>query len=434
MLPGNLVYLSWLILWLLKPLFDRIILHIISIRFFESGADLKRLFHDMGKSLRRGLPGDLLWRRFSPLRSAMMPVRVLEPQKKSGKETSKRKKLLKEGGIDYCFLLTLWGVALEIALLTGEVLFYIIIEDLFSIGLLYNFDVTYVHVEVLLFTAWCINYILVETIYVCMGFSLYINSRINVEGWDIEIMFRSFAEKIKNKRINGVLIIFFVFCMFLPNNISAADWEFEKADGDVPLEILKDIQNSPEFGGEEDSWGIRLKKPINLDYAPDFNVNPFLEKLRLIFANILRFILIVLITALAVILLFYVRRLVYERNMSGKGPSVKILHGIPAENPDELLQKAKACFEQNNLRMAWGYCTAAVIISWSAFRGLVFPPNATENDCADMVRQTGNSEEAKNFCKIINHWINIAYAGKNPPEGSFEEASAFCRSLGAAHG
>jgi hypothetical protein len=40
---------------------------------------------------------------------------------------------------------------------------------------------------------------LVETLYVCMGFSLYINSRIEVEGWDIEITFRSFAEKLRKK-------------------------------------------------------------------------------------------------------------------------------------------------------------------------------------------------------------------------------------------
>jgi hypothetical protein len=68
LLPGKAQYLSWLILWWLKPLFARPVLHIISVRFFESGAGINRLVRGMGKTLLRGLPGDILWRRFSPLR------------------------------------------------------------------------------------------------------------------------------------------------------------------------------------------------------------------------------------------------------------------------------------------------------------------------------------------------------------------------------
>ena len=106
LLPGKILYFSYLILWWLKPLFDRIILHVISVRFFESGASLRRLCRGLGKSLWRGLLGDLLWRRFSPLRSAMMPVRMLEfagNQRKKNRLIPERKKNLKKGGIDYCF-------------------------------------------------------------------------------------------------------------------------------------------------------------------------------------------------------------------------------------------------------------------------------------------------------------------------------------------
>jgi len=199
LLPEKMLYLSWLILWLLKPFFDRSVLHIISVRFFESNAGMKRLVKGLGKSLWRGLLGDLLWRRFSPLRSAMMPFRVLEPQNKPGRETEKRKELLKFGGLKYCFFLTLWGISLEAALLTGEYLFFGMLSELFSIG---NFQFSlefFRNAEIYFFAIWCFNYMLVETLYVCMGFSLYINSRINVEGWDMEIMFRNFAIKARKK-------------------------------------------------------------------------------------------------------------------------------------------------------------------------------------------------------------------------------------------
>ena len=432
MLSGSAQYFSWLILWLLKPLFDRIILHIISLRFFENGAGMKRLFKGLGKTLRRGLLGDLLWRRFSSLRAVMMPVRVLEtdvpgklrfPQKKSGRETAKRKELLKKGGIGYCSFLTVWGIALEITLLTGEILFFTIMAELiakdsvsFSADLIKNS-------EIYIFAAWCFNYMFIETLYVCMGFSLYINSRIEVEGWDIEIMFRSFAKKLKKKKAAGALIVFFLFCMFLPAKPLAAE--------EVPLETLQNILNSPDFGGEQDSWGIRLKNPPKESDIPDFNISPILEKLRIIFAFMLRIILIAVLTAFFVFLFLYVRKLIHNKNSEEKVSALTFLSGIPSGNPELLLKKAEAAFEKGSLRMAWGYCTAAAILSWPLYRGIAFPPNATESDCAGIVNSTPscNHDEVQTFERLINNWINFAYAGRLPQKDSFTEAAAFCKSM-----
>jgi hypothetical protein len=433
LLPGKLQYFSWLILWLLKPLFDRIILHIISIRFFDSGSSFKRLLKGLGKSLLRGLAGDLLWRRFSPLRSAMMPERVLEPRKKTGKEKAQRRKLLKNGGINFCFFLTLWGIAVEYALLSGEFFFVTLTANYFAnIDFSLNMEF-WGKAEIYIFAAWCINYIIIETIYVCMGFSLYINSRINVEGWDLEIMFRGFAEKLKSRKTAVALIVFCFVCLFSPVNTFAQ--KMQNNTTDVPLETLQKILDSPDFGSEKDSWGIRFKKqpePNNFN----FDINPAMEKLRTIFAFILRFILIMLIAALAVFLFLYARKLVNERNTAVKKSAASVLRGIPLLNPDDLLEKAAYFFEHENLRLAWGYCTAAAILSWSLYRGLAFPPNATESECADMVKSMtpDNPDEAGAFCSLINDWINFAYADRLPPAGHFEKSAAFCKSLRNVNG
>ena len=428
LLPGKAQYFSWLILWLLKPLFDRPVLHIISVRFFENGADMRRLLRGIGKVLYTGLLGDLLWRRFSPFRAAVMPARVLEPRKKTGNKFADRIKLLKNGGLSYCFLLSCWGVALEIALLTGEILFFILMAvflgmdfDIFSWSFIKS-------AEIYIFAAWCINYMLVETMYICKGFSLYINSRIEVEGWDIEVIFRSFAEKLRKKKAGGLLIVLCLFCLFLPVKSLAAE--------EVPLEKLQNILESPDFGGEKDSWGIRFKNPPQERDIPDFNINPALEKLRLIFAYVLRFFLIIFIAALAVLLFLYARKFINKRNFAANEYAATILHETLAENPQALLEKALYFFEQGNLRMAWGYCTAAAILSWMLYRGVDFPPNATENDCADIVSSMPafSRDEVQGFCHLIKHWVNFAYAGRLPPSGSFEEAAAFCKSMRGANG
>jgi hypothetical protein len=426
-LPGDKWYLSWLILWFLKPLFDRLILHVISVRFFEDGASMKKLLRGLGKTLLRGLSGDLLWRRFSPLRSAMMPVRVLE----SGKKNVKRRELLKANGLNYCFFLTIWGIALEITLLVGEILFFIVMTEIIQKGFLSSYSDFFANAELFIFTAWCFNYMLVETIYVCMGFSLYINSRIEVEGWDIELMFRNFAKKLKEKsingsagiKLNGLLIFFCLVCLFFPVKSFASP---SAAEGEAPVEILQNILNSPDFGGERDTWGIRLKKPIQYREP----AGPSMEKVRWVLAFILRLILISLIIGIIVFLYLYLRRTIYKTKSTAKNFSLKALENYPAETPEALLEKAENYFLQGNYRLAWGYCTASLIVSWSFYRGFLFPPNATEIDCVNLVCSVPSfNSEAQVFNRLINHWVNFAYAGRLPPADSFSEAVSFCKSL-----
>jgi len=444
--PDFPLFWPWFIIWLLKPFFDRLILHVISIRFFESGAGIKRLCRGLAKNLRCCLAGDLLWRRFSPLRAVMIPVRILEENFKTGTKIAERKKNLKKGGIKYCSLLSFWGVAVEITLLFGETFFFMIMADLFSNGLTFDLFNSSDNVEIFLYTAWCINYMLIETIYVCMGFSLYINSRTIVEGWDIEIIFRKFAGKYKNKLINGVLIIFLT-SLFFPVKTYSGDLELFTAPDAVYIEELKDILNSPEFGGEQDTWGIRFKnqeKDKSIDFSK-INLNPCAEKIRSIFAYFLQFILFSLLMATLLFLFYFIIKF-KKQKFAGTNvhKTTETLYNNPMENPELLLEKALIFYKHGEKRLAWGYCAAAAIISLQLYRGFTFPPNATESECINIVnsktanknpakREICNIHEIKTFSGIIKHWVYFAYAGRIPPDGSFEEAAVFCKSLGAAN-
>jgi hypothetical protein len=88
--------------------------------------------------------------------------------------------------------------------------------------------------------------------------------------------------------------------------------------------------------------------------------------------------------------------------------------------------------------MAWGYCTAAAILSYTLYQSVVFPPNATENDCASLVNLKAanniDADKARVFGELINNWVNLAYAGRFPNVGSFNEALALCESLKKTNG
>ena len=227
-----------------------------------------------------------------------------------------------------------------------------------------------------------------------------------------------------------------IFCLIFvltQVNVSSAEWE---TANNVPLDILQQIMESPDFGGETDSWDIRFKNPREQRTIPDININPMLEKLQIIIASLLRLVLILLIAAMAVLLYIYVKKIIYKKNTAAKKTSLPGIHLKPLKNPKLILQKAMEYYEQGNMRMAWGYCTAAAIISWTVYRGITFPPDATENECADIINSipSGNKNEAGTFNRLIKNWNYVAYAGKIPPQGSFEEAFTFCRQLGAANG
>jgi hypothetical protein len=191
---------SWLILWWFSPLFDRLILHVAAKRFFEPRSSLSGLFRGLGGSLGRGLAGDLLWRRLSPWRAVTLPLRILEQGRRGDRRGSRRrirerKRALSNGGLHFCIFLSAWCFILQWVLLAGEVFFVLMISRLFFNLQLSSIGDIFVGKGLYYYTGWCVNYLVVESIYVCMGFGLYLNSRVETEGWDLELLFRGFVAR-----------------------------------------------------------------------------------------------------------------------------------------------------------------------------------------------------------------------------------------------
>jgi hypothetical protein len=189
LLPPRLRLWAWVLLWWLKPLFDHLVLGVISVRFFEPEARIKQLFRGIGRTLGKGLAGDLLWRRLSPWRSARMPVRLLEGL--TGKKARERIQNLEGRGLNFCLLLTLFSMILEYLLLAGECGFCMMMLEMFRPGFFSSFFEYLNGMRYFIIFMYGFNYFLIESLYVCMGFGLYVNSRIEREGWDLQLLFQS---------------------------------------------------------------------------------------------------------------------------------------------------------------------------------------------------------------------------------------------------
>ena len=432
---------SYIILWWLKPFFARPVLHVISVRFFEPQATFSRIIKGFVKSLFIALPGDLLWRRFSVWRAARMPIRTLEHL--SGKAARARIQTLEAGGLDFGASLTIVTTGIFFAILIGEILFAAIILEMtqtIPFSALWQYTET---IELLIFSVVCFNFILVETLYVCMGFALYINSRIEVEGWDIQLLLQNFEKQKKQKLAPASrvmqssamlkIIIFISIGLFFAlspiQNVQAEQNKIENMEN-APIDVLKQILSSPDFGGNKDTWGIRLKNQKEHD-IPEINFS-WIRKVKDFFGYLLFTLLIITIIIAAG---YIILKLYRARRNSAGAAGIKektwksfFVKAGEAANPEELLAKACLLHDQGMIREAWAKCFLAAIAIYSIQSNLNFPLDSTEYDCLSIVKKA-NASSAKDFGDLVLFWTSLAYGGKAPDNDNFKKAVEFCYSL-----
>jgi hypothetical protein len=474
--PPEKLFIANIVLWWVLPLMDRFALQVVSVRFFDPGSPVKRLFRGLGKTIRQGLAGDLLWRRFSPWRSARMPIVALEKQK--GRQLRRRREFLSRNSLDFGFSVTLICLALKTILGLGETAFAYVICRLFFPWMFSNMW-TFLEngMTIMLITSW-FNNILIESLYVCMGFGLYINGRVETEGWDIELLFKENAQKKKfsgnkvpaNDKISAAAGI------FVNNEVSAANkvpgrgkipaavsaglptallaallafgipaWAEETAEPPGPAAavvsaelytaepadaqdaaLLEEIFASPDFGTSRQSWRIRFKKGRDTA-VPRLRDLPQLQEVSgLLLRGFVA-------AALVAGLIFALRFIYKKRRLSvpGAGKGTLSSAGETAADPERLLEKAAALHGEGKIREGWALCFLAFIAVLSR-RGISFPGEATEYEALALVRRSG--VDAGSFENFIRRWIPLAYGGRTPEEGSFAASLEACRGLAAEGG
>jgi hypothetical protein len=363
-----------------------------------------------------------------------MSLRILERLK--GKQYRERKKTLRTGGLNFCALLSSLGLVLEAGLLGGEVIFFTATAELFFPDFSWSLWNKLINAELYLYAAYCFNYILVESMYVCSGFGLYINSRVETEGWDIRLLFQKFTSRPAVK--GAALFLGFMF-MLTPLSLRADEEEpapepkvyfpetFMPLE-DASWESLNEILESDEFGSVKEGWEIQLKDKKSPMKDRDINFAPWLEQLKQMFAVVLRALIVLAIAGFGVFAFIRLYQLRRSSAQSGKRDGVFRISQVSVESPEKLFEKAAAWYAQGSVREAWAACLCGTITAYTRYRSLSFPQDATEYDCLDLVR-TRFGPDPGGFGELVKNWVLLAYGGQIPGEGSFEKALEFGRSL-----
>lgn len=181
--------------WWVKPLLDRLPLYIGSRKLFGQNLTLRAALLEGWPHLRRDFFALLTWRRFSPSRSFDQPVTVLENLR--GNRRQRRLQQLHNAGFTQSCWLTWVCACLEgagyfacyaLILMMIPETYQVSFQDLMEgEGLLSH--VLNTAITLLIASA-------VAPFYVMGGFLLYLNRRIALEGWDIELQFRALAQRL----------------------------------------------------------------------------------------------------------------------------------------------------------------------------------------------------------------------------------------------
>ncbi|HKQ28909.1 MAG TPA: hypothetical protein VJT77_09935, partial [Burkholderiales bacterium] len=244
------VWLAILALWWLEPLYDRVVLHVLSRAVFGEmtapGSVLRSWRQWAG-----GLLSGLSVHRFDMARSFNLPVRQLEGQR--GRDARARRSVLGRRARGHAVWLTLVWLHFEAALLwsagamTGLLLPAGLerargTDDRFLGGFFDVMQAASVS-DALVFAAVIF---LLEPFYVAAGFGLYLNRRTLLEGWDIEVALRRIAQR----HAAIALIVLLAWTGYAPQ--AFAEEQNAKAE-------IAEVVKAPEFGHyrEATRWTAR---------------------------------------------------------------------------------------------------------------------------------------------------------------------------------
>ena len=458
-------WLAYTVVWWLKPFWDRGPLYIASRRLFGEEVSLKEVLLKLPSLYKIDWFLWLTFRRFSLARSFNMPLTVLEQLK--GSDRSARLAVLDRQNSSAPTWLTIAGMHFEAVLLFGILMFAYLLtpetadvnfsdifeEQGFALMLFYNV-LTYLSMSI------------VGPFYVLAGFSLYVNRRISLEAWDIEIRFRHLASSLsRHSRPIGNTLLGLVLCMCLqftmPTEAEAADLpitatdivsdssqqstENTATDATIAKTQIMEILSTDEFHQREVVSGWRLKNidDDSLDESPEWveSFVKFIEDLfdsmswlAELFINISPYIEYILwgvvITLIILVALYYrrsIHRLVQQAKSQNSEPTAPTaMFGLDLRQeslPDNIPASVRQLWAENNQREAIGLLYRALLSTLIHQHGFAFADGNTEGECAAIVRKRGVDKLSRYMQRLTRCWQQLAY-GHLLPE--YKQVDALC--------
>lgn len=463
-LYGVLLFFFWerplwifLIFYWLKPLFDRIPLYIVSRGIFEPTPSYSATMRYFFKSLKTGLIGDLTWRRISLMRSYLLPIRHLEGLN-NRQRNAQRARVFRSRPHRAAWL-TIVFLHFETILASGLGIFILfmipdqLLEPIpslfyFMVGHEFSFGQFLLHKHLFLF-AYLVVLAFTESLYVICGFCLYLNQRIILEGWDIQVAFQRLARRVLGSVGAVILGLMVGLSSTLPNaayaggrvDLNALSFEEEREENKAALyeqeaqeaaDRLKTILDSEPFLEEVERTDFRrretsLKKtkndpePLPKMRMPDNNFTP---------GDILQMLLwIGVVLAIFVVVRYqkswlpYLKSQLFERKKVAPLTEFQGMDIRPESLPEDLLGAFNRLWDdepREAMSLAYRKVLSVLVHEWH----VPLKKHHTEGEVIRLSRQYAPTDWHQFSAQVIHHWEQIAYAHERLDDGVSDAINA----------
>ena len=420
---------AMLIVWWLKPMFDRIALQVLSQSVFGEAPSWGATLARWRSVPRTGLAYALTFGRFDFARSFHLPVMQLEGQ--AGSARRERCALLDRkvrGHAVWLSVVVMHFIYVLIFGLDGLIKLFAPAGAEVGLGLGAYFGMGGVEPalasQYLFNTIFVVAECLLEPLYVAAGFSLYLSRRTALEGWDLEVAFKRLAARhAALAKTAAALVLLFI--------VAATPGQDALAQAAVPAstekKTIEDILASPEFNQHENRMVWRKKAAPATQQAeqaerasgksPDFE---FWKAFARIVAEALRIIAWILAVALIAWLLFLVsRRLGWFKGLATRRSGYKpdVLFGLdlrPESLPDDIPAAARAQLAAGDLRAALSLLYRGALRCLIHEREVEVSAGDTEGECVRSVKRALAGAPAEYFNRLVDAWRRLAYGGRPP--------------------
>ena len=427
--------ISGLVLWWCKPIFDRVLLYVYSQCAFGAEPTVRDVYRALPSILRRsGLLAWLTVYRLGPARSFLLPIWLLERQR--GRAARARGRLLKRRAGSYAVWLTMTCAIMGVALYVSQILVF---EALVPIGRegVFSWDQwmsgSLDHAALALLTlfataAACVT----EPLYIASGFSLYLNRRAELEAWDVELRFRSLAQRRTRDTVEtsvartaAVVLLFLALTTATPHTQTAPAIDPPPRASTAPSgasspakRIVLDVLRDPVFGVEREVTEWRPKRTPGTNVAPKLPAwLQWIPTVVAVIATTARYLVGIAAGIGLAWLLIRLQRRGATRSSPGVGTSPAVIFGLdvrPESLPADLVARARQLALAGNVTAALALLYRGALVGLVHGSGVQFKDGDTERDCLRRAGGVLQGVELAYFGALVRSWQHAAYAHTAP--------------------
>lgn len=403
------MWVALVLFWWMKPLYDRVVLHVLSRAVFGEVLGVRAVFREWREWLGAGLLPYLLLRWWPDQhRSFDLPVRQLEGQR--GRQARERRGVLGRRAAGYATWLLIACMHFEAILTLGFTRATSLampakafegrgFMEAFVSGSIFSYGDL---------VAWAAAVIIVEPFYVAAGFALYLNRRTLLEGWDIEVSLRKITQR------HAAVVVLFACCL-VPLFCLAQEPKNPKSE-------IAEVLKAPEFPHQVDTMTWQRRHPLAEEERPrerESGDGNWLLALGYALGNAARVLFWAAAVAIVAYAIWWAARLlprvrVPEAEAYRPPASLFGMEIAPDKLPADVGAAALALARAGRLREALGLLYRGSLSDLVHRRGVELLASHTELEALQLAQKRLDPDRSAYLQTLVRTWRECAYSRRTP--------------------